>query len=125
MGEKEDNSSVYSITEHSEILSRWVAHNILEGRDDNERVSIFLKFLKLAVKLQRCNNYNTSAAIVAGLSEVSITRLKNIVEDLNENQTKKLVDIKESYSPMGKYRGYRELPSTIGCIPFLAVFLRD
>ena len=61
-------------------MSRWVAHNILEGRDDNERVSIFLKFLKLAVKLQRCNNYNTSAAIVAGLSEVSITRLKNIVE---------------------------------------------
>jgi len=106
-------------------ISRWVAFTILDTQDTKDLLKMYQKFVNLAHRLHELQNYSSCTAILGGLSDASIARLKKISSNLPEKYSTKLSKLKETYSPIDGYKLYRKLPMYPCCIPALAVYLRD
>ena len=59
-------------------ISHWVAFCILDVFDPKEQMKVYQKFVNLAHHLHEMQNYNSCTAILGGLSDASIARLKRI-----------------------------------------------
>jgi len=122
---EETGPAVCQLVARYNKISNWVAHSILVLNDQKEQIKMFKKFVNLAQQLHEIQNYSTCTAILGGLSDASIVRLKRISTNLSEKIQTKLTKLKEIYSPINGYKLYRLLPQEPACIPALAVYLRD
>ena len=59
-------------------ISRWVAFTILDTQDTKDLLKMYQKFVNLAHRLHELQNYSSCTAILGGLSDASIARLKKI-----------------------------------------------
>ena len=59
-------------------ISNWVAFSILDLFEEKAQLAIYCKFVKLAQQLHDVQNYNSCTAILGGLSDASVARLKRI-----------------------------------------------
>ena len=94
-----------------------------------KRVKVIEKYIKIACKLFKLNNFNTTMGIVSGLNLMPVSRLKLTWEQVDQKRTKQLNTLEETLSPMGNYKNYRVLLDDIDpscpCIPILSIFLKD
>ena len=59
-------------------ISRWVSYSILDTQNTKDIITSYQKFVNLACRLHELQNYNSCTAILGGLSDASIARLKKI-----------------------------------------------
>ncbi|KAL6598368.1 ras GEF [Neocallimastix sp. 'constans'] len=130
---KRDKNSVASLSvaasiEHFNFISSWVTTQILEHKKAKHRAKVLGKFMKIAQHLRNYNNYNTLMAFIAGINCVSIQRLRQ-TKQVIENRTcvrqyKELETLMNSEKSFSAYRAALK-QSDLPCVPYLGVFLRD
>ncbi|UZJ53564.1 hypothetical protein CBS101457_002884 [Exobasidium rhododendri] len=113
---------------HFNYVSSWVCSMILIQSKMKQRARLLEKFMEIGGILRRTNNYNTLHAILAGLGNASIHRLKLTRELLNG---KPVIKTYQSLARlMGSDRSFAAyrlaLENSEGrTIPYLGVHLQD
>lgn len=125
---REKDAPVARSIAHFNYVSYWVCSMILVQAKLKPRARLLEKFMNIAVLLRHANNYNTLQAVLAGLGNAAVHRLKNTRELLNGKPVNK------AYQSLARLMGsdrsfaaYRlALQNSEGqTIPYLGVHLQD
>lgn len=85
----------------------WVINEILHESNIIKRARIIKHFIQIAHICKECKNYNSLFAIVSGLDNFTVTRLKDTWEKVSNKYKKILQDLRQLLDPsfnMNKYR---------------------
>jgi len=105
----------------------WVSFQILDIAKLKLRSRTLAHFVKIAFHLRKMNNYNTLMAILTGISNCSIHRLKSTKRELSTQEQKTLEDLEHLMHYENSYGNYRK-ELTLNkppIIPFMGLHLRD
>ncbi|XP_078262510.1 RAS guanyl-releasing protein 1-like isoform X2 [Rhinoraja longicauda] len=108
-------------------ISQWVQLMVLSRPTPQLRAEVFIKFIRVAQKLQQLQNFNTLMAMVGGLCHSSISRLKETSACVPHEVNKVMNEMTELLSSSGNYNSYRRVygDCTDFKIPILGVHLKD
>jgi hypothetical protein len=118
---------LFKMTQRFNQLGLWAAHECIRPEQGKDRAAVLQHFVQVAEALLELRDFNALVAIMGGLNNASVSRLKKSIskmsskflqtfEDLNE-----LVSGKENYRPMRLLWVQAEPPA----VPFLALSLKD
>ncbi|KAL7844433.1 hypothetical protein SRHO_G00229720 [Serrasalmus rhombeus] len=108
-------------------VSQWIQMMVLSKPTAQQRATVITDFITVAQKLLELQNFNTLMAVVGGLSNSSISRLKD-TQALIGSDSRKLFDgLVELVTSCGNYSRYRQRFSecTGFHFPILGVHLKD
>lgn len=108
-------------------VSYWTAYSILNVDKLRSRVRMMTRFIKIAEALRKLNNFNSLMAILAGLGNAAVHRLKFTKEEQPVAVQRVLGDLSKIMSNEQAFRLYREtlVRADPPCIPYLGVYLTD
>ncbi|KAG9340130.1 hypothetical protein JZ751_021849 [Albula glossodonta] len=108
-------------------VSRWIQVMVLSKPTAPQRADVISHFIGVAQKLLQLQNFNTLMAVVGGLSNSSISRLKDTQALINSETRKIFSDLTELVTSCGNYGKYRRRfsESTGFRFPILGVHLKD
>jgi hypothetical protein len=108
-------------------ITRWITTEIVSEEKIRNRVKRYMKFIKIAQALRQMHNYHTLMAILGGLNEGPVYRLKFTKAELPPKFQQAVQELQNIMSADGSYNAYRlELAAaTPPCIPYIGVYLRD
>ncbi|XP_041510070.1 RAS guanyl-releasing protein 4 isoform X1 [Microtus oregoni] len=111
----------------SNSVSRWVQVMVLSRPGAAQRAQVLDKFIHVAQRLHRLQNFNTLMAVTGGLCHSSISRLKDSHTHLSPDSTKALLELTELLASQNNYACYRRTwASCTGFrLPILGVHLKD
>lgn len=112
------------------LLSQWTCTAILSCAGTSERSEVLVFFLKLAEHLQgTLHNYNASYAIISGLSDSNVERLKQTWSRLSTSMVELNQKLQELWSISHNFRRYREELANVGgsgpSIPYCGLLSKD
>jgi hypothetical protein len=113
---------------HFNYISSWVCSMILIHSKTRHRARMLEKFMEIGGILRRTNNYNTLHAVLAGLGNASVHRLKATRETLNGKPViKTFQSLARLMGSDRSFAAYRlALENSEGrTIPYLGVHLQD
>lgn len=104
-----------------------VATGILIPKDPKIRAKMFTIYVGVASSLFAMGNFSTCMAVIGGLNNSSILRLKNTKKEVDKKVLKKLSELEKALSPESNYRALRELLHKVNppCFPYLGVYTSD
>ncbi|XP_063058677.1 RAS guanyl-releasing protein 2 [Engraulis encrasicolus] len=109
-------------------VSQWIQLMVLSKPTAPQRAAVISHFIKVAKELLHLQNFNTLMAVVGGLSNSSISRLKD-TQALISNEDRKLFNsLVEVVTSSGNYGNYRQRFSECAGgfrFPILGVHLKD
>jgi hypothetical protein len=108
--------------------SRWVSIEIVEGTTIRARRNAIAKFVRVASQLRALRNADSLFAVLAGVSSVSVHRLKKTWETVPSRVTERHQELRTIMNSAGNFAELRSLvESSIGsgepCIPYLGYYL--
>lgn len=130
-------------------VSFWVASEVIQHAQDGgmgAAVAVTVKFIDIAAvgptqgsgrfgtlltlwqELSLLNNFNTLAAVLAGLNLHSVERIKALWSKLPEADQERLEELNDIVAPKKNYSFYRgRIKEVYGgpALPYVAVYLRD
>jgi hypothetical protein len=108
-------------------LTRWIATLIVSEDKIRMRVKRFVKFIKVADCLRKMHNYHTLMAVLSGLNEGSIYRLKHTRAEIPPRWAQTFQELQDLMKAEFSYRAYREELANAQppCIPYIGIYLRD
>ncbi|XP_049852214.1 ras guanine nucleotide exchange factor G-like isoform X2 [Schistocerca gregaria] len=108
-------------------VSSWVASNILWQKDIFSRVKVYSKFINVAKCLFDINNFNGAMAIVSGINQSSVYRLRHTASELSKKDKLILNDLMEKLSSKNSFKNCRGIikASTPPILPYLGMYLTD
>jgi len=85
------------------------------------------KFINIAQCLRKLNNFNLLTAVVCGINNSSVLRLKWTREKMSKQHMQTLKDFELLMNMEFAYKNYREVMREVipPCIPYLGVYLQD
>lgn len=95
----------------------WVISEICLEHNITKRVKLLKHFIKVAKLCKDFKNYNSMYAIISGLSNSAVQRLKNTWEKLPQKSEKVLNDLIELMDPSRNMSKYRNLFTGERCYP--------
>uniref|UniRef100_A0AAY5EDE1 RAS guanyl releasing protein 2 n=1 Tax=Electrophorus electricus TaxID=8005 RepID=A0AAY5EDE1_ELEEL len=108
-------------------VSRWIQLMVLSKPTVQQRAAVLCHFICVAQKLLQLQNFNTLMAVVGGLSNSSISRLKDTHAHVSNDTHKVFNDLVDLVTSCGNYSRYRRRFSE--CVgfrfPILGVHLKD
>lgn len=111
------------------LMVNWVKSEILLTRLLKERVLAISRFIHIAHHARRLQNYSTMMQIVLALSSGSIKQLRRTWEKVPQADVDLLENLEKVVSPFRNFQQLRvefnSLDTSIGCIPFLGIYLSD
>ncbi|XP_066205120.1 RAS guanyl-releasing protein 4 [Saccopteryx leptura] len=111
----------------SNSVSRWVQVMVLSRPGPTHRAQVLDKFIHVAQRLHKLQNFNTLMAVTGGLCHSAISRLKDSHAHLSPDSTKALLELTELLAAQNNYTCYRR--TWAGCtgfrLPVLGVHLKD
>ncbi|PWN23572.1 ras GEF [Microstroma glucosiphilum] len=113
---------------HFNYISFWVCSMILVQQKVKNRARMLEKFMNIASILRHSNNYNTLQALLAGLNNASIHRLRSTREAMAGKSVSKVYQsLTRLMSSDRSFAAYRlALENSEGrTIPYLGVHLQD
>jgi hypothetical protein len=121
------SSNIRRMIDHFNFLTAAIATSILNEERLRSRVKIFVKWIKVAQYLRKYNNYHTLMAVLAGLNDAPIFRLKHTKEEIPEKWQKVWDELQELMNDVGSFANYRKALSASHppCIPYIGIYLRD
>jgi len=95
------------LIDQSNTISRWVTTQVLitEGRTAQSR--LISKFIRIARKCVKMNNFNSAMDVVIGLGDNSVQRLKVVWERLTPKVLNYWKELEDLFSPRHNYKRYR------------------
>uniref|UniRef100_A0A8C5DJC2 RAS guanyl releasing protein 2 n=1 Tax=Gouania willdenowi TaxID=441366 RepID=A0A8C5DJC2_GOUWI len=108
-------------------VSQWIQLMVLSKPTAPQRAAVISHFIRVAQKLLQLQNFNTLMAVVGGLSNSSISRLKDTQTHISAETNKTFNNLIELVTSCGNYSQYRKRFSE--CLgfrfPILGVHLKD
>jgi hypothetical protein len=110
-------------------VAYWVPTTILKHPIKKHQEKLIKKFVEIVEECRKLNNYHIVMAIIAGLNNVSITRLKFLWN--KQKYIKKINVLNELMSPQGNYKNYRSeledrlLTDDTPSVPYLGMIVSD
>jgi len=120
--------NILAMTNRFNDIGNWVVFEVLNGSTHKDRVQIILHFGQVAKTLQRMNNFNGMCAVISGLNNSSVTRLKRTFTRLAKKEKNTGCDeMTKLAQGEDNFRSLREMWSNVEppAIPFLAITLKD
>eukprot|EP01102_Stenamoeba_stenopodia_P004493 TRINITY_DN1478_c0_g1_i2.p1 TRINITY_DN1478_c0_g1~~TRINITY_DN1478_c0_g1_i2.p1 ORF type:complete len:1321 (+),score=315.07 TRINITY_DN1478_c0_g1_i2:401-4363(+) len=104
--------------------SQWVSTEIVSRANLSARVETLAKFILIAKHCRDVNNFNTAYAIIAGLAQTSVSRLKLTWEKLPKAVQTMYDDLKELFNISSNHKNYRDaiLLSSPPLVPYLGLY---
>lgn len=108
-------------------ITKWVTTEIVNQEKLRNRVKRFVKFIKIAQHLRTLHNYHTLMAILGGLGDGPLYRLKFTNAEIPAKYQIILKELQTLMSADRSYNMYRAELSSVQppCIPYLGIYLRD
>lgn len=120
-----------SVTQQMDRLNRitwWVGLEVLSRETPEERAEVMKWFLALAEELKSLRNYQSMTGVVAGLSQLTVHRLKVTKKALGKRATRSLAAMRSLMDPSDQHGNYRaEQRKGLGkrSVPYIGVWLSD
>lgn len=108
-------------------VSQWIQLMVLSKPTAPQRATVISHFIRVAQKLLQLQNFNTLMAVVGGLSNSSISRLKDTQTHISAETNKVFNNLIELVTSCGNYSQYRKRFSECSGFrfPILGVHLKD
>ncbi|KAJ1506464.1 hypothetical protein HMI54_005062 [Coelomomyces lativittatus] len=112
-------------------ISYWVATEICTQPELQQRVKTFEKLISIAKHCRRENNFNTCMAIIAGLNNASVLRLKETWRELSSKSLNTYRGLESLFSQSHNYSQYRQVLAALDrdrktpFVPFFGLFMKD
>eukprot|EP01098_Paradermamoeba_levis_P016727 TRINITY_DN9231_c0_g1_i1.p1 TRINITY_DN9231_c0_g1~~TRINITY_DN9231_c0_g1_i1.p1 ORF type:complete len:652 (-),score=199.83 TRINITY_DN9231_c0_g1_i1:128-2083(-) len=108
-------------------LSNWVTATILKEERLKSRARMWAKLIKIAEHCHNLNNFNSLMAIIAGINNSAVHRMKFTKEELPSRVNKTFTELEKVMNNDQAYKVYRDHLSRVDppCIPYLGVYLTD
>ncbi|KAI9218435.1 ras guanine nucleotide exchange factor domain-containing protein [Blastocladiella britannica] len=113
-------------------VSYWVATEVVTQPEVATRVKVIERMIKVAKVCRRERNYNTLVAIVAGLNNSAVTRLKQTWEGVSDKRRATFMEMEELVAQTHNFKSYRHVLDTMEhegwrhpFVPFFGLFLKD
>ncbi|XP_078131758.1 RAS guanyl-releasing protein 2 isoform X1 [Sander vitreus] len=108
-------------------VSQWIQLMVLSKPTAPQRAVVISHFIRVAQKLLQLQNFNTLMAVVGGLSNSSISRLKDTQSHISADTNKVFNNLIELVTSCGNYSQYRKRFSECSGFrfPILGVHLKD
>jgi hypothetical protein len=118
---------VLEMIARSNKVSRFVASTILWQRKRHARASMYGKWLQIADRLRRLNNFNTLMGVLAGLNMSSVNRLRHTISLLSAKHMELKAALQQLVAPTQSFKQYRDALHQVtgACVPYLGVYLTD
>ncbi|KAL3417775.1 RasGEF domain-containing protein [Phlyctema vagabunda] len=126
--EKSKNlANVNRMINHFNHIAKWVANMILMRDKAKHRALMLEKFMTIALKLRQLNNYNSLAAVLAGINGSAIWRLNQTRTLVPAEVHKRFYRLVMLMSPQKSHFSYRLAweNSSLPRIPFIPLTRRD
>jgi hypothetical protein len=108
--------------------SNWVASEIVLEKKLRQRRVLVAKVIKIAQTLREMNNYHLAYALITGLNNVAVSRLKWTLEKLGRAPKLMLQNLEQLMGMEGSFKNYRDSVSGVSgvpCVPYIGVTLKD
>ncbi|KAH3732741.1 Ras guanine nucleotide exchange factor [Pelomyxa schiedti] len=125
---KNDNApNLLAFIHRFNMVSRWAASSIVWAEQLRMRTTLLSLLIEIAQHCEALNNFNSLVAILSGLQNSAIFRLKKTWENLPSPSLMVFERMKLIMNREGNFRNFREVIShaKLPCIPYLGVFLTD
>ncbi|KAH7040743.1 ras guanine nucleotide exchange factor domain-containing protein [Microdochium trichocladiopsis] len=112
---------------HFNHIAQWVSNLILMRDKAKHRAQMLEKFMNIALKLRQLNNYNSLAAVIAGINGAAVHRLvqtRQLVSEAVQKRFARLVLLMGTQKSHFAYRLAWE-NSPLPRIPFMPLHRRD
>ncbi|KAK4687519.1 son of sevenless, partial [Tremellales sp. Uapishka_1] len=111
----------------SNQVTGWVADNILNEQDAKRRAALVKFYIKLADKCLGMNNFSTLFAVLAGLNNSTILRLKKTWDALSTKYKLTMERLNEVIVHTKNHQNYRNRLRDVSgpCLPFMGLVLSD
>ncbi|KAK2865764.1 hypothetical protein Q7C36_001820 [Tachysurus vachellii] len=108
-------------------VSQWIQLMVLSKPIAQQRAAVITYFVQVAQKLLQLQNFNTLMAVVGGLSNSSISRLKDTQNHISNDTNKIFNTLLDLVTSCGNYSQYRRRFSDCSGFrfPILGVHLKD
>ncbi|XP_069036329.1 RAS guanyl-releasing protein 2-like [Lepisosteus oculatus] len=108
-------------------VSQWIQLMVLSKPTAPQRAAVIKQFIEVAQKLLQLQNFNTLMAVVGGLSNSSISRLKDTQGHISSDISKVFDSLTELVTSCGNYSNYRKRFAECEGFrfPILGVHLKD
>jgi hypothetical protein len=109
------------------MITRWISTLIVTEEKIRNRVKRFVKFIKVAECLRQMHNYHTLMAVLSGLNDGPVYRLKFTKDEIPPKYQQSFQDLQDLMKADFSYKSYREELShaQAPCIPYIGIYLRD
>ncbi|KXJ21462.1 Rap guanine nucleotide exchange factor 2 [Exaiptasia diaphana] len=121
-----------NLNKFQEVVNRetfWVVTEICSEPSVVKRMKLIKHFIKIAKYCKDCKNFNSAFAIISGLSNMSVRRLKSTWDKLPTRYNKMYEDLENLMDPSRSMFKYRSLLNNDNVspplIPFFPVVKRD
>ena len=114
------------ITMYNELATR-VATSIVLKATPKQRAKVMGLWLDVCVALQGLQNYHSLSAIVSGLGNASVIRLKHTKDALSKKHARMLAEMSELCTMSSSFKNLREavLRGDPPKVPYLGIYLGD
>ncbi|KAJ3359012.1 hypothetical protein GGF32_009704 [Allomyces javanicus] len=116
----------------SNQVSYWVATEICTQPELPNRVKVLERMIKIAKICRRERNFNTTMAIIAGLNNSGVLRLKQSWEAMQDKYKQRYADLEQLMAQTHNFRSYRAVIDGMEhdgfrhpFVPFMGLFLKD
>lgn len=118
---------IRAMIERFNVITRWISTEIIVQEKLRNRVRQVVKFIKVACSLRQLHNYHTLMAVLSGINEVPVYRLKYTRAEIPHKYQQTLAELTTLMSADGSYNAYRIELSSLNppCIPYIGIYLRD
>eukprot|EP00026_Physarum_polycephalum_P000936 Phypoly_transcript_00937.p1 GENE.Phypoly_transcript_00937~~Phypoly_transcript_00937.p1 ORF type:complete len:870 (+),score=157.80 Phypoly_transcript_00937:977-3586(+) len=108
-------------------VAAWVPIAILSEIKLVHRANAVERFIKLAWNLRQLNNFHLLTAVLSGLSNSAVLRLKWTFAKVAKRYKQMLEELEATMGMEGSFKVYRNtlVNSTPPCVPYIGVYLTD
>jgi hypothetical protein len=120
------SDNINNLIKYFDKIAYLVPTEILTMNKKNKQCECVKYFISVATKLKKLNNFHGLMAIIAGLNNNALTRLKYLWKDEYLYEFEELNNIMSFYNNFNTYRSYIQNSTKLhGTIPYLGIELSD
>ncbi|KAI7947756.1 hypothetical protein MJO28_009664 [Puccinia striiformis f. sp. tritici] len=110
---KLDGTEINALIMRFNLTCNWVASELVLTINLDERVALLGKFIRLAFKCYRQNNFQTLTQIIHGLQTPYVERLKKTWSKLGIWESRMFRDLKEFTSHLSNFKSLRNVQDSL------------
>ncbi|KAK3812948.1 MAG: ras guanine nucleotide exchange factor domain-containing protein [Benniella sp.] len=122
-----DDGAIEAFTRRANMLSYWVAHEIVSIAGSKPRKQLIKKFIEVAKTCRELNNLHTCMFIISALTSTPVRRLSATWKLVSSKDMETLRQLEKLLDISGNMRYYRQAfeEAEAPAIPFLPILLKD